>query len=91
MKELWHKKSDIKKSLDSYFSVPEDKRFGITVWGLRDVESWLLNFHNNSNEYPLPLTKTSITKLPIASALSPGGLGYSRFLHSLLSVIPPTF
>lgn len=42
-----------KEIVDFYFSIPEDKRFGITVWGLRDVESWLLSFHNNPNEYPL--------------------------------------
>jgi len=42
-----------KEIVDLYFSVPAEKRFGITVWGLRDVESWLLDFYNNPNEYPL--------------------------------------
>lgn len=42
-----------KEIVDLYFSVPADKRFGITVWGLRDTESWLLDFYNNPNEYPL--------------------------------------
>ena len=36
-----------------YSEIPENKRFGITLWGMRDVESWLLNFHGNINEYPL--------------------------------------
>lgn len=36
-----------------YKSIPTAQRFGISIWGLRDNESWLLSFHNNSNEWPL--------------------------------------
>ena len=34
-------------------SIPNNNRFGITLWGMRDVDSWLLNHYNNPNEYPL--------------------------------------
>jgi endo-1,4-beta-xylanase len=36
-----------------YKTIPAAQRFGISIWGLRDNESWLLSFHNNSNEWPL--------------------------------------
>lgn len=34
-------------------TVPPDQQFGITVWGMRDTESWLLGFWDNPNEWPL--------------------------------------
>lgn len=36
-----------------YLNIPNNNRFGITLWGMRDVDSWLLNHYNNPNEYPL--------------------------------------
>lgn len=33
--------------------VPAAQRFGITFWGMRDSDSWLLSFNNNPNEWPL--------------------------------------
>lgn len=33
--------------------VPAAQRFGITVWGMRDVDSWLKVNGNNFNDYPL--------------------------------------
>jgi len=36
-----------------YKTIPAAQRFGITFWGLRDNKSWLISFHNNSNEWPL--------------------------------------
>jgi endo-1,4-beta-xylanase len=36
-----------------YKSIPAAQRFGITVWGLRDNDSWLLSFYGNTNEWPL--------------------------------------
>lgn len=36
-----------------YHNIPPENRFGITLWGMRDIDSWLLNHHNNPNEYPL--------------------------------------
>jgi endo-1,4-beta-xylanase len=42
-----------KEIAELYRNIPAEKRFGITFWGMRDVESWLLNFHNNQYEYPL--------------------------------------
>ena len=34
-----------------YLNVPPVNRFGITLWGMRDIDSWLLNHYNNPNEY----------------------------------------
>ena len=39
--------------VETYRRVPLENRFGITLWGMRDVDSWLLNHHNNPLEYPL--------------------------------------
>lgn len=36
-----------------YKTIPVSQRFGISFWGLRDTDSWLLSFHNNPNEWPL--------------------------------------
>lgn len=36
-----------------YKTIPEAQRFGITFWGMRDNDSWLINFLNNQNEWPL--------------------------------------
>ena len=36
-----------------YSSIDSSQQFGMTFWGLRDVDSWLLNFYDNPNEYPL--------------------------------------
>lgn len=36
-----------------YKTIPEAQQFGITFWGMRDNDSWLLNFLNNTNEWPL--------------------------------------
>lgn len=36
-----------------YNTIPNNQKFGITLWGMRDSDSWLLNFHNNQNEWPL--------------------------------------
>lgn len=36
-----------------YKTIPAAQRYGITFWGLRDNDSWLLNFYNNPNEWPL--------------------------------------
>lgn len=33
--------------------VPADKRFGITIWGMRDVDSWLKINGNGYTDYPL--------------------------------------
>lgn len=36
-----------------YKTIPETQQFGITFWGMRDTDSWLLDFYNNPNEWPL--------------------------------------
>ena len=36
-----------------YKTIPETQQFGITFWGMRDNDSWLINFTNNPNEWPL--------------------------------------
>ena len=46
-----------------YLNVPITNRFGITLWGMRDIDSWLLNHHNNPNEYPLLFNTNYETKI----------------------------
>lgn len=36
-----------------YKTIPASQQFGVTFWGVRDTDSWLLNFHNNPAEWPL--------------------------------------
>lgn len=36
-----------------YKTIPAAQQFGITFWGMRDNDSWLINFLNNPNEWPL--------------------------------------
>ena len=38
--------------VDEFIELPANHRFGITLWGLRDSESWLINFWGNP-EWPL--------------------------------------
>lgn len=42
-----------KEITELYQTIPKEKQFGMTFWGMRDVESWLLNFYNNHLEFPL--------------------------------------
>lgn len=46
-------KERYKKIASLYKTIPESQRYGITFWGMRDNDSWLLNFTNNPNEWPL--------------------------------------
>ncbi|WNH13841.1 endo-1,4-beta-xylanase [Thalassobellus suaedae] len=36
-----------------YKTIHEAQQFGITFWGMRDTDSWLLDFYNNQSEWPL--------------------------------------
>ncbi|MFI1744890.1 endo-1,4-beta-xylanase [Thalassobellus sediminis] len=36
-----------------YKTIPEAQQFGITFWGMRDTDSWLLDFYDNPKEWPL--------------------------------------
>ncbi|WP_100613319.1 endo-1,4-beta-xylanase [Confluentibacter citreus] len=46
-------KEKYKQVATMYNTLPAAQRFGITFWGMRDNDSWLINFHNNQNEWPL--------------------------------------
>ena len=46
-------KEKYKQIAKIYKTIPESQQFGITFWGMRDTDSWLLNFTNNPNEWPL--------------------------------------
>lgn len=55
--KLDYKKASIqeekyKEIAEIYMSIPKNQQFGITFWGMRDNDSWLLKFHNNEYEYP---------------------------------------
>ena len=41
-----------KEIAEIYMSIPKNQQFGMTFWGMRDNDSWLLKFHNNKYEYP---------------------------------------
>ncbi len=45
-------KEKYKEVVNIYKSLPEANQYAITVWGLRDNESWLINFWGH-NEWPL--------------------------------------
>jgi len=45
-------KQRVKDIVTSFLALPSDRRFAITMWGLRDSESWLINFWGNP-EWPL--------------------------------------
>lgn len=46
-------KNKIKEVVEIYNAIPTVNKYAITVWGMKDNESWLLSFHNNYNEWPL--------------------------------------
>lgn len=46
-------KQRIKTIVDFYNTIPEGLQFGITMWGIKDDDSWLLSFLDNENEWPL--------------------------------------
>jgi endo-1,4-beta-xylanase len=46
-------KERYKQIVTLYNTIPEAQRFGITLWGMKDNDSWLINFLNNPNEWPL--------------------------------------
>nr|WP_252737043.1 endo-1,4-beta-xylanase [Zobellia galactanivorans] len=45
-------KAKFKEVVNIYNAVPPENKFGITVWGLRDNESWLVDFYGVP-EWPL--------------------------------------
>jgi endo-1,4-beta-xylanase len=47
----------------TYSALPKTQKFGITFWGMRDSDSWLLKHHDNSNEYPLLYNQNYNTKI----------------------------
>jgi endo-1,4-beta-xylanase len=42
-----------KEIVQIYNAIPVANKFGITLWGLKDDDSWLLKHHKNNNEWPL--------------------------------------
>ena len=42
----------VNEIVSAFMALPDDKRFAITMWGLRDPESWLIEFWGNP-EWPL--------------------------------------
>ena len=52
---LDRQKAKMDEILEVYSTVPSDLQFGITWWGVRDNETWLRDFWNNQNEWPLML------------------------------------
>lgn len=45
-------KARVKALVKAFNTLPEENRFAITVWGMRDSESWLIDFWGNP-EWPL--------------------------------------
>ena len=42
----------VRDIVDAFLALPAENRFAITVWGLRDSDSWLINFWGNP-DWPL--------------------------------------
>ena len=45
-------KARVKELIQAFNNLPEEHRFAVTMWGVRDSESWLINFWGNP-EWPL--------------------------------------
>ncbi len=45
-------KDRVKALVNAFNALPEENKFAITLWGMRDSESWLINFWGNP-EWPL--------------------------------------
>lgn len=43
----------INEIVNLYKSLPDENRFGITNWGVKDDDTWLRDFWNNQDEWPL--------------------------------------
>lgn len=43
----------INEIVNLYKSLPEENRFGITNWGVKDDDTWLRSFWDNPDEWPL--------------------------------------
>ncbi|MEM6766408.1 MAG: endo-1,4-beta-xylanase [Bacteroidota bacterium] len=52
----------MREIVQAYQTIPPDLQFGITFWGLRDGDSWLINFWGNP-EWPLLFTDAYQHKL----------------------------
>ena len=50
--------SKYKEVVSMYNAIPLANKFGITLWGVKDDDSWLLKHHNNYNEWPLLFDST---------------------------------
>lgn len=46
-------KTKVKEVVQLYNAMPKISKYAITMWGMKDDDSWLLSFHNNYNEWPL--------------------------------------
>ncbi len=51
-----------------YKSLPEESQFGITWWGVKDDDTWLRDFWDNPNEWPL-LFKSDFEPKPAAQVI----------------------
>lgn len=45
-------KAKVKEVVEVYNGIPNDNKYALTVWGLKDSESWLLNFYGHM-DWPL--------------------------------------
>lgn len=55
-------KDRIKEVIDLFNTIPVNQQFGITMWGLRDHESWLLDFYGPP-DWPLLIDRDNQYKL----------------------------
>ncbi|WP_158838027.1 endo-1,4-beta-xylanase [Polaribacter sp. L3A8] len=46
-------KNKIKEVVSVYNAIPLENKYAITVWGMKDDDSWVINQYNNTNEWPL--------------------------------------
>jgi|TARA_B110000914_G_scaffold54816_1_gene47472 endo-1,4-beta-xylanase len=55
-------KEKFKEVIEIYNAIPSENKYAITVWGIKDDNSWLLPHHNNYNEWPLLYDSSFQTK-----------------------------
>lgn len=55
-------KTKYKEVVKIFNAIPDKNKYALTLWGIKDDDSWLLSHHNNDNEWPLLFDKNFMAK-----------------------------